>query len=41
VRPAFAGALLAVLARREGEGLLGETRDAAGATCMMADAALA
>ncbi|WP_027284537.1 FAS1-like dehydratase domain-containing protein [Rubritepida flocculans] len=41
VRPAFAGAPLALLARREGEGLIGETRDASGATCMKADAALA
>ncbi|MCX8135100.1 MAG: MaoC family dehydratase N-terminal domain-containing protein [Roseococcus sp.] len=41
LRPAFAGAPLALLARREGEGLLAESRDAAGATCMAADAALA
>jgi 3-methylfumaryl-CoA hydratase len=41
VRPAFAGTALCVLARREGEGLIAETRDASGATCMKADAALA
>jgi 3-methylfumaryl-CoA hydratase len=41
VRPAFAGSALSVLARREGEALLAETRDATGASCMKADATLA
>lgn len=41
VRPAFAGSALSVLARREDEALIAETRDATGATCMKADATLA
>jgi hydroxyacyl-ACP dehydratase HTD2-like protein with hotdog domain len=41
LRPCFAGEPLTVLARVSAEGLRAETRDATGAACMAADAALA